>query len=665
MPANGIEELNDGVIIPEFSGGTYWSVDDEYAAALLNDPNYKISFTDDDDVYSVYSYVSVNGSYYETDNIDVYDNSIYSDRIIKSCKDKYPDLDLTKVDYFDFDQSYRSGSGNHTTAPVATYEPMLIKAGEGLYTINNNRLPYGCASVVALPPVGADVSEEESVEIELLCNGSTVTTFTMGVRGDTYCMDIQDMSGVIQRSCNYEDTIQLKAPEGWALNYQYVAVPPTVISEEGYWTVIDPQKALADPNNDLLAQIDYSKLAIGSEETKDPMLVSKQKVEIYISDTENASIDDCEIAGTVEANFYNLTAITNVGAMRISMGDISELIDDTSTVKTMMLVPRPTREDGMTDNQYNNLVNQVAYVVQVSQASIVYAPADANDDLLTDLDPDHSTGTMEAYFYELEDKDAFFANPDNRLYCSFSFMNSSAIASVPVMMNYIPEEMFGTVQTINPDPNHKNLPLFDITKDPNSSYYYVTAGDILAAFEKANLTLDNFEHLYFLKGIAPGSRYMTATYGAPVEIDVFDGLAEDALSEFYFEVYGMETEYEASGLATDGKVKFNLDDGKYRVVLSSTNYVTRSVVVNVADGKATVEGDTHLLMIGDINGDSEITYKDAMEAIQAAKGKKKYDDEYFYRVLDVKPTGDSTKVDYRDVLTLIQAANGKIGLWLI
>ena len=59
----------------------------------------------------------------------------------------------------------------------------------------------------------------------------------------------------------------------------------------------------------------------------------------------------------------------------------------------------------------------------------------------------------------------------------------------------------------------------------------------------------------------------------------------------------------------------------------------------------------------------EITYKDAMEAIQVVKGNKKYDDEYFYRVLDVKPAGDSTKVDYKDILTLIQAANGKIDLW--
>ncbi|MBQ8108262.1 MAG: hypothetical protein IJ129_05900, partial [Ruminococcus sp.] len=155
---NGIEEQNAGVIIPVFTtGGSYWSVeDDEQVAALLTDPNYKISFLDDDDVDSLYFYVSGDAipSFY-SDTADVYDNSIYSDRIIESLMDIYPDADLANATYFDFDNSYRAGS--HPTAPVVTYEPMLIKADEGLYTINNARLPYGCASVVAVPPVGTEV----------------------------------------------------------------------------------------------------------------------------------------------------------------------------------------------------------------------------------------------------------------------------------------------------------------------------------------------------------------------------------------------------------------------------------------------------------------------------------------------------------------------------
>ena len=81
------------------------------------------------------------------------------------------------------------------------------------------------------------------------------------------------------------------------------------------------------------------------------------------------------------------------------------------------------------------------------------------------------------------------------------------------------------------------------------------------------------------------------------------------------------------------------------------------------NGTIDIEGDTHLYKFGDYNGDGKLTYKDAMAAVQVANGNKTPEDDYLYRVLDVYPTEDITKVDYRDVLTLIQALKGKIALW--
>ena len=87
----------------------------------------------------------------------------------------------------------------------------------------------------------------------------------------------------------------------------------------------------------------------------------------------------------------------------------------------------------------------------------------------------------------------------------------------------------------------------------------------------------------------------------------------------------------------------NIQAGEYTVSISKRNHVTREYTVTVGASEVVVDAKIHLL--GDVNGDGEITTVDAAMANAHAREYKEITDEYILKVADVNGIDDVTTGD--------------------
>lgn len=98
-------------------------------------------------------------------------------------------------------------------------------------------------------------------------------------------------------------------------------------------------------------------------------------------------------------------------------------------------------------------------------------------------------------------------------------------------------------------------------------------------------------------------------------------------------------------------------DGDYTVTVSKKNHVARDYALTVS-GDTTLTTKIHLL--GDVNGDGELTTMDYAKVNAAAKGARQITDEYIKKVADVVADGEITTMD---ATRINAAAKGARPLW--
>ena len=109
-----------------------------------------------------------------------------------------------------------------------------------------------------------------------------------------------------------------------------------------------------------------------------------------------------------------------------------------------------------------------------------------------------------------------------------------------------------------------------------------------------------------------------------------------------------------------GTVKYSIPNvmtGKYTLIISKKNHVTRTYKVSV-DDKDIVQ-DLKIHLIGDINGDGKITISDVAKTTSHIRGKVLLED-YDFAVADINGDG---KVTVSDKAKINAHMRGKSSLW--
>ena len=150
---------------------------------------------------------------------------------------------------------------------------------------------------------------------------------------------------------------------------------------------------------------------------------------------------------------------------------------------------------------------------------------------------------------------------------------------------------------------------------------------------------------YYTCPMTAGSNTITGNITASDDVETVSiQLIEAGSSEPAYEAFGRET-YAFEGVA----------NGRYTMVVSKKNHVSRSYEIDVADGKITLDVKLHL--VGDVTGDGRVNVGDTARVYSHVKTTAQITDEYLLKVADVSGDGRINVGDTAKIYSHVKTTN--------